>query len=551
MKNLFYYLLFTSLFACNTQPKQPETTIDPWVPYDETALLEANASHESKKMQFKVIQSKNLDKNEIWKNIQPQISNFSEQEYQNLKPLILEQDIPTLQTHIESGKLTYEQLTQWYLYRIVKFENDSSKALNSILAVNPEAVAQARERDKNKPTDNHPIFGIPVLLKDNINTKDIKTTAGAYVLRNNMPVSHAFIAERLEEKGAIILAKTSLSEWANFMCLGCPNGYNAVGGQTLNPYDPRQFDTGGSSSGSGASGAANYAAVTIGTETSGSILSPSSKNSLVGLKPTVGLLSRTGIVPISSTLDTPGPMTKNVIDNAILLSALSGEDAADPATKDNPKNISYWENLEEGKIEGTRFGVLTNFLEDSLYSLNIEKIKEMGGIVVEIEPTKVDLEGFGELLRADMKIDLQHYLENYAAKDIAQKTVAEVVAFNRADSALAMPYGQGRFEGILEVDLDTEAHEALKVKLNQEGKKFFDTPMSEHDLDFVLSKDNWSAGLAAAAKYPCLTVPMGYDEGEPTGLTFIAQSFEEEKLLKIGYAFEQANKVRKMPMSYQ
>jgi amidase len=354
------------------------------------------------------------------------------------------------------------------------------------------------------------------------------------------------------EKGAIILGKTNLSEWANFMCLGCPNGYSAMGGQTLNAYGPRQFDTGGSSSGSGVSAAANYAAATIGTETSGSILSPSSKSSLVGLKPTIGLFSRSGIVPISSTLDTPGPMTRNVTDNAILLAALSGEDSADTATKDNPKNIAYWEQLSDGKIEGIRFGVLSNFLEDSLYKLSVEKIEAMGGVTVVIEPTEVDLDGFSTLLKADMRIDLKNYLENYASSTIEQHSVEEIVAYNRADSAAAMPYGQGRFEGVLEAEVDAEAHEALKAQVHEQGIKFFEVPMVEHDLDFVLSVNNRNAGFAAAAKYPCLTIPMGYGEdGEPAGLTFIARPFEEDKLLKVGYAYEQATKHRKMPAVYQ
>lgn len=543
-----FTILLLLLFACKEAPK---TIIQPWVPFDESQLLAENAEHESVKMQFKLIQSKNLDKNELWKSVANQISDFSEEDYQQLKPLVLEQNIPTLQSHIAAGKLTYEKLTQWYLYRIVKFENDSTKALNAIISLNPNAVAQAKEKDKTRKEANHPIFGIPVLLKDNINTEGMKTTAGAHVLKNN-ETDNAFITERLLEKGAIILGKTNLSEWANFMCLGCPNGYSAIGGQTLNAYGPRKFDTGGSSSGSGVSGAANYAAVTVGTETSGSILSPSSKSSLVGLKPTIGLFSRSGIVPISSTLDTPGPMTKNVIDNAILLAALSGEDETDPATKDNPKNIAYWEKLSEGKIKGKRFGVLSNFLEDSLYKANVAKLEAMGGVTVVIEPTEVDLDGFGTLLRADMRIDLKNYLENYASSSITQNSVADVVAYNRLDSAAAMPYGQGRFEGILDENVEAEAHEALKAKIHEQGIKFFETPMQAYDLDFVLSVNNRNAGYAAAAKYPCLTIPMGYRmDGEPAGLTFIARPFEEEALLKVGYAYEKATKYRKMPENYQ
>jgi len=545
-KSYVVALLFA--FACTTQTK---TIIPKWQPYDETAELEANSDHERSRMQFKLIQSKVLDKNDIWKNVAEQIAYFSEEDYQELKPLIFDQDILTMQSHVESGKLSYEKLTQWYLYRIVKFENDSTKYLNSIIAINPNAVQEAKEKDKNRSTSNHPIFGMPVLLKDNINTEATPTTAGAHVLLNNQ-TADAFIVERIKENGGIILGKTSLSEWANFLCQGCPNGYSAVAGQTLNPYGRRIFDTGGSSSGSGVTMAVNYASAAVGTETSGSILSPASSSSLAGLKPTVGLLSRGGIVPISSTLDTPGPMTRNVTDNAILLSAMAGEDLADEATKDNPKNKKYWEDLKTGTLEGVRFGVIKRFLEDSIYKLTVEKVVSMGGITIEFDPVEVDFSGFGDLLSADMKIDLPNYLSNYGSDKIVQRNVEDVVAYNKGDSALRIPYGQARFAGILPVDLSEEELIQLRERLNAEGIRYFETPMQEHQLDAVLSINNFSAGFAAAAKYPCLTVSMGYREtSQPVGLTFIGRPFEEDKLLKLGYAFEQGTKLRKIPKGYE
>ncbi|MBE0666845.1 MAG: amidase, partial [Bacteroidales bacterium] len=324
MKNVIL-LLMLLLLSCK---QKPVTEIALWVPYDESEELAQNADHQSPKMHYKLIQSRILDKNAVWDNVAGQISNFSEEDYQKLKPYILEQDIPTIQSHILAGDLTYEKLTQWYLYRIVKYENDRNTMLNNIIAINPEAVTEARERDKNRSDSDHPIYGMPVLLKDNVGMEGLPTTAGAAVLTDNM-TADAFITERIREKGGIILGKANLSEWANYLSSACPHGYSAVGGPTLNPYGRRKFDTGGSSSGSGTAMAANYAAAAVGTETSGSILSPSSANSLVGLKPTVGLLSRSGIVPLSGTLDTPGPMTRTVTDNAILLSALSGEDTTD------------------------------------------------------------------------------------------------------------------------------------------------------------------------------------------------------------------------------
>ena len=541
-------LLMLLMLACR---QQPVTVIPPWIPYDESEELVKNADHRSRNMQYKLIQSKILDKNEIWKNVSAQISYFSEDDYQKLKPLILEQDIPTIQSHIQSGDLSYEKLTQCYLYRIVKFENDKNKSLYNIIAINPEAVNEARKRDENRSDKDHPIYGMPILLKDNINTEGLPTTAGASALLNNN-TSDAFIVERIKEKGGIILGKVNLSEWANYLCMRCPNGYSAVGGQTLNPYGRKVFDTGGSSSGSGTSMAANYAAAAVGTETSGSILSPSSANSVAGLKPTVGLLSRGGIVPISSTLDTPGPMTRNVIDNAILLSAMSGEDSTDNATKDNPKNIRYWEDLTTASLKGIRFGVFKNFLNDSIYKLAIEKIISLGGIAIEFDPERMNMEGFTTLLSADMKVDLPNYLNKYASHEVKFSSVADIVEYNKFDTLIRIPYGQGRFEEIVAEDISQGELNQLKLKLQKDGVSFFEKPMVANQLDAILSINNRNAGQAAVAKYPCLTVPMGYREtGEPVGITFIARPFQEDKLYKMGYAYEQATKIRKLPEDYK
>ena len=549
MKRIILLFLLVSLtFACKQQAK---TVISAWVPYDESEELARCAENKSVKMQFKLIQSKVLDKNELWEKISDQISDFSEEDYQSLKPLILEQDIPTIQSHVQTGDLSYEKLTQWYLYRIVKYENDKEKILNTIININPDAVYQARKKDKLKSSSDHPVYGMPILLKDNINLDGLPTTAGAHILRNNI-ARDAFIVERLKENGAIILGKTNLSEWANFLFLGGPNGFSAVGGQTLNPYGRKIFDTGGSSSGSGAAIAANFAAGAVGTETSGSILSPSSNNSIVGLKPSIGLLSRSGIVPLSSTLDTPGPMTKNVTDNAILLSAMAGEDATDPATIDNPKNKRYLEDLKTQSLKGLRFGANKSLLRDSIYRLTVDKLKAMGSIVIEFEPEKISFNGFSSVLRADMNIDLPNYLKEYASDDLKSLTVADIVDYNKEDTLLRIPYGQARFEAILTEDISQEDLIQLKAKLHEEGIRYFEIPMTEHQLDAILSLNNRNAGYAAAAMYPCLTIPMGYStSGQPAGLTFICRPFEEDKLLKIGYAFEQATRMRKLPEEYK
>jgi len=546
MKNLFLFV-FLLLIGCEQTPK---TTISPWVSYDESQLLEKNATQKSKLMQYRLIQSKVSDRNDLWKSIAPQIVSFSKEDYEQLKPFILEQNIPTLQNHVTAGTLSYEKLTQWYLYRIVLFENDSLKALNAIISIDPNAVKDARKKDAKRSESQHLLYGIPILLKDNINVEGLPTTAGAHALKNNL-TSDAFIVDRLQEKGAVILGKTNLSEWANYLCKACPNGYSAVGGQTLNPYGIREFDTGGSSAGSGAAIAANYAAAALGSETSGSILSPSSTHALVGLKPTVGLLSRDGIVPISSTYDTPGPMAKNVIDASILLSAMKGEDPNDPITTGNSLASEPKVTFAKKTFEGLRFGVNKQFLSDSLYKIATLKIKSLGGTLVEFEPKSVRLGNFGKVLDADMKIDLKNYLTRFGKSDLLPKSIDDVIHHNSADSLIRMPYSQGRLDGVYASEMSADSLAFYKEDLKKQGVAFFETPMRKHNLDVVLSINNWNAGHAAIAQYPCLTLSMGYSEkGTPKGLTFIARPFEEDKLLEIAALYEQETLLRKLPHGY-
>lgn len=220
--------------------KKSGTIPESWVPYDETEEIMANSEHPSPKMRFTLIQSRILDKNAIWKVITAQIKGFTEEDYEELKPLILEQDIPSIQEYISSGRLTYEKLTQWYLYRIIKYENNRNSCLNNIIAINPYAVREARLCDRNRTGDIHPLYGMPVLLKDNIGAEGMTTTAGAAALKDNM-TSDAFIVKRIKARGGIILGKANLSEWANYLSSACPNGYSAVGGQTLNPYGRKRF----------------------------------------------------------------------------------------------------------------------------------------------------------------------------------------------------------------------------------------------------------------------------------------------------------------------
>lgn len=508
--------------------------------------------------EFKVTDSKYINVDDLWKPFETDLKDFTETEYNNLKPLILEQDIPTLQKHVQKGKLSYEKLTKFYLYRIRKFDRNNPLSLNSVIALNINVINEAKLKDDELKNKDIPIellessiYGMPIFIKDNINTSGIPTTAGAVALQNNN-ANDAFIVKQLKQQGALILGKTNLSEWANYFSENSSNGYSAIGGQTFNAYGRRIMDTGGSSSGSGVAVASNFCVAAVGSETSGSILSPSSQNSVVGLKPTIGLLSRSGIVPISSTLDTPGPMTKNVTDNAIILEAMLGKDPDDsksvvPVWKAN----FHLKILQQSSVKGVRFGAIKRFMEDTLYLEAINVLKQKGAEIVEFEETDIEMDGFRTLLNLDMKNDLPSYLSAYADPSVEIKSVQGVIDFNKKDSLNRMPYGQKIFEGIVTDTTSEEAFAEIKTRLKSNGKLFFDQPMDDHNLDGILSINNFNAQFAAAAEYPALTVPMGYDStGRPRGLTFIAKPFQENELLKWAYVYEQASKMRKPPKNY-
>lgn len=502
---------------------------------------------------FKVLDSKYIVLEDLWAPFNADLENFTEATYTSLKPLVIDQDIPTLQKHIRDGKLTYENLTKFYLYRIRKYDRENELSLNAVIALNPNVIKEARQKDVelNNKMKKHSVFGMPILLKDNINAAGMPTTAGAVVLQNNL-TEDAFIVAKLKDYGALILGKANLSEWAYFFCGDCPSGYSAIGGQTLNPYGRKLIDTGGSSSGSGVAVSANFCAAAIGSETSGSILSPSSQNSVVGLKPTVGLLSRSGIVPISSTLDTPGPMTKNVMDNAILMDAMFGQD-----TNDEKSIYAIWESgfyteqIKLADLKGKRFGAFKRLLEDSLYVNAISVLKTLGAEIVEIEEQDIDLPEFIRLLNLDMKKDLPVYLTTSANPELTVKSVQDVVNFNTSDSVNIMPYGQSLFRGIVADYATDEEFEAIKSTLKSNGQSFFEKPLKDYQLDGFLSINNYHAGFAAVAEFPALTVPMGYTEkGAPRGLTFISGRLREKLILQWAYAYEQATQLRVSPKNY-
>lgn len=557
MRHFLYFILILFVFSCKEKTVTENPIIDIVEPQTTDSISIGVTTFKDAEVkdfrEFKVLDSKYINTSELWSPFESQLKDFSENDYETLKPLILEQDIPALQKHIADGKLNYEKLTKFYLYRIRKLDRENDLSLNSVISINPNVIEQAKQADKTRFIDApHPIFGMPILLKDNIDASGMPTTAGAVALKDNI-TEDAFIVQQLKKQGAIILGKANLSEWAYFFCGDCPSGYSAIGGQTLNPYGRRVFDTGGSSSGSGVAMAANFAVAAVGSETSGSILSPSSANSIVGLKPTIGLVSRSGIVPISSTLDTAGPMTKHVIDNAIVLDAMFGEDLSDSKSIYALwLNGFYYEDLPQSKsLDGKTFGAFKRLLTDSLYVTAIEDLKALGATIVEVEEGERQLPNFINLLNLDMRNDLPLYLNTYANPSLEIHSVSDVIDFNKTDSLDIMPYGQKLFLGIVADEGDENSLKRIKDSLNYIGKSFFDQPQKANKLDGFLSINNYHAGLAAVAEYPAITVPMGYEaNGKPKGLTFIGKRLSEKQLLEYAFAYEQATKKRQSPKNY-
>ncbi|MAW94840.1 MULTISPECIES: amidase family protein [unclassified Leeuwenhoekiella] len=546
MKKALLLLALILIFSCKEENEQATTS---------TEEMET-PSDSIPEREYAVLDSQVLDKDALWAPFAKDLEKFSEADYNRVKSLAFEKAIPQIQEAVSNGKLSYEELVLFYLSRIKKYDRDNALSLNSVIALNPDVVAQARKLDEQDhiTKDYYSIYGMPILLKDNINAAGMPTTAGAVVFEDNN-AEDAFITQQLKENGALILGKANLSEWAYFFCNDCPSGYSAIGGQTLNPYGRKIHDTGGSSSGSGVSMAANFAVAAVGSETSGSILSPSSANSVVGLKPTIGLLSRGGIVPISSTLDTPGPMTRSVIDNAILLEAMTGLDSEDSkAVALNAPKADYVSALKDldakAFLSEKRLGYYKSY-EDTLYVQAVAALQDAGATLIELERPEIDLPNFLRVLNLDMKVDLPAYIASYGAKDLAVKDLNDITAFNKEDSVVRMPYGQGLLYGVLKDSATEEEFTAIKDTLERNGREFFDEPLKANNLDAVLSINNYMAGYAAVAKYPAITVPMGYSEtNQPMGLTFIAPTLSEDLLLRLAYAYESVSQKRKAPADF-
>jgi amidase len=483
-----------------------------------------------------------------------------------------------LSADLASGKTTSVQLVEGYLDRIARIDR-AGPTLQSVISVNPDALAQAKALDAERSAGRvrGPLHGVPVLLKDNIETRELPTTAGSLALSANLTGRDAPLAARLRAAGAILIGKTNLSEWANYRSTRSISGWSAVGGLARNPH-ALDRNTCGSSAGSGAAAAASLAAGTVGTETSGSIVCPSSINGVVGIKPTVGLVSRTGVVPISHSMDTPGPMTLTVADAAAMLTVMAGSDPADPATREaDSRKRDYVAGLSKDALRGKRLGVLrisTGGLPavDRLYDQALADLRAAGAETVEVtSPPDVRAVGgrIGTILSTEFRVDLNAYLATTPAT-VTTRTLADLIAFNTREAAREMPlFGQELFEAAEKTGgLSDPAYvEALATAKRLAGPEGIDRVLRADRLDALVTitmPPAWPTdpagasrslggdvitGVPAVAGYPHLTVPMGLAAGLPVGLSFVGTAWSDGELLAMGYAYEQASQ-RRVPPRY-
>ena len=484
-----------------------------------------------------------------------------------------EADIATLQRRMASGELSAHAIAQQYLERIAAIDA-AGPQLRSVIELNPEALAMADARDAERRDGRlrGPLHGIPVLLKDNIDTADaMQTSAGSLALVGAPATQDSAVAARLREAGAVILGKTNLSEWANIRSSRSSSGWSARGGQTRNPYVLDRNPC-GSSSGSAVAVAANLTAVAVGTETDGSILCPSAVNALVGIKPTVGLVSRAGIVPIAHSQDTAGPMARSVADAAVLLQALVGADPRDKASWDADKHrADYRAALTADGLKGARLGVVRKFAGfqpdvDAALDGAVAALRAAGATVV--DPVDVpDAEKYGEaeltVLLYELKADLNAYLAS--RRGVPVTSLAEVIAFNRQNAAREMPwFGQELFEQAqARGPLTDRAYRDAAAKARKLARDGIDVALKKQRLDALVWPSNapaWptdplngdhvtggNTSPAAVAGYPSLTVPMAQAHGLPLGLSFTGTAWSETTLIRLAYAFEQATHARQPP----
>jgi amidase len=485
-----------------------------------------------------------------------------------------ETTIAELQKSMEAGKYNSRKIVELYLQRIQALDKEGP-ALNSVIEINPDALAIADEMDRERKSGNikGPLHGIPVLIKDNIDTADkMQSTAGAIALEGHFAETDSFIVKKLRDAGAVILGKTNLSEWANFRSSKSSSGWSSRGGQTKNPYMLDRSPC-GSSSGSGAAVAANLCVVAIGTETDGSVTCPASINGIVGIKPTVGLVSRTGIIPISHTQDTAGPMARTVRDAAILLGIMAGIDPDDARTNESTDKSfkDYTQFLDPNCLKGKRIGIekkkqSENQYLNALFAKAIDLLKQQGAEIIEISYlNKIEALGDSEyeILKYEFKDGVNKYLLNTNAKI---KSLKEVIEYNRSNEDKAMPYFKQDILESCEEKGGLESPEYLKALKNcHEGsKQILDEVINQNKLDAicgitagpacsidVVYGDRWGDTFltmpAAVSGYPHITVPCGKVYNLPVGLSFFGAAFSEPALLSISYAYEQASKNRLMP----
>jgi amidase len=489
---------------------------------------------------------------------------------------LLSKSVAELGAMMRNGTVTSHDLTQRYLARIAQMDK-TGVAINAVIELNPDAPAIAAQRDADRKAGNTrgPLHGIPVLIKDNIGSADkMRTSAGSLALANSTPARDAFIIERLRAAGAVLLGKTNLSEWANYRSTHSTSGWSGRGGLTRNPYVLNR-NTSGSSSGTGASIAATFATIGIGTETDGSIVSPSSICGLVGIKPTVGLWGRSGIVPISSSQDTAGPMARSVADAAALLGPLTGVDPRDSATNASrgKSAVAYEKFLDPAGLKGARIGVARelagfNDLVDARFNEAIAAMRSAGATI--IDPVAMATVGkYGEaegiVLDYEFKAGLNAYFASLGA-DTPVKSLAELIAFNEREKAREMPwFGQEIFTRAEKCGplTDKKYLDARAKCIRLSRTEGIHAVMAKHKLDAIilptnapawttdfLNGDHFTGGdssVAAVSGYPSITVPMGFAAELPVGLSFVAGAWEEGKLIKLAFAFEQATKLRREP----
>jgi amidase len=496
---------------------------------------------------------------------------------------ILDAGVQEQQAQMAAGKLSSKSLVQQYLARIAAVDKAGPR-INAVIELNPDALAIAEELDRERKAGKlrGPLHGIPVLIKDNIATADkMNTTAGSLALAGVRASKDAFVAQKLREAGAIILGKTNLSEWANMRSTHSVSGWSGRGGQTRNPY-ALDRNTSGSSSGSGAAMAAGLATLAIGTETDGSIVSPASTCGIVGIKPTLGLVSRSGIIPIAHSQDTAGPMTRSVADAALLLGAIAGIDANDAATTDGQGKAAahaaahaadYAAALRTDGLRGKRIGVARNFFGsspaiDAVIEKELAVLKAQGAILVDVQLPNVDKYGDSELevLLAEFRPDLEAWLANYAPH-APVKTMLDVIAFNEKNAGRELQhFGQEHLVAAhKKPGLDDKTYrDALANNHRYSREEGIDKILKDEKLDALVAPTGGTAWLtdyingdhyggsfsspAAVAGYPHVTVPAGFVAGLPVGISFVGTAWTEAALIGMAYAYEQASLRRRAPV---